>query len=234
MLDLGDLEGQANRIIQQARAQASQILSEAKATAQTLIEQADSRGYSQGFERGMQDGSAAGSEEGRKQAIAAARAELNALVERWNIALHEWESRRTGMLEQAREDVLRFAFQLSRRVIHRFVDRDPTIVQDQLAAALRLVSRSSSLQVRVNPQDAELTAQVLPDLARSIAGCEHATQLADDRIQPGGCIVVTAAGSVDSTIQTQLDRIAEALIPAQAEDSTSKASTVLDQEDSAS
>ena len=118
-----------------------------------------------------------------------------------------------AMLHEARADVIRFAAALARKVVNRLVQADPSVIQDQLAQALMLVAKPTSIEVVVHPADRALVEQVLPALAQQIAGCAHCAIREDPSISAGGCVIATAAGRVDATIETQLARIAEALVP---------------------
>jgi len=44
--------------------------------------------------------------------------------------------------------------------------------------------------------------------------CEHADLREDVAVGRGGCVVRSARGSIDATIETQLERIAATLLPA--------------------
>ena len=62
-------------------------------------------------------------------------------------------------------------------------------------------------------QDREVLDRALPGVleqARVTGGVEV---IESDEVTPGGCIVSAGEGAVDARVQTQLDRIAEALVP---------------------
>lgn len=213
VLDMSDLAQQARRMLDNARAEAQRIVEQGKAEAQQLIDSADEGGYAQGFERGMAEGREAGEREGREQALQQHAQQLATLTQQWTASLEQWESQREAMFHDAAEDVIRFAFLLARKVTHRVIESDPTVVRDQLAEALKLLSRPSAVEVVVNPEDRAMAEHVLPELASTIARCEHVALREDASIARGGCVIATAGGRIDATIETQLDRIAEALVP---------------------
>lgn len=222
VLDMGDLGRQADRLLTGARDEAQSISDQARAEANALVQGADKRGYAEGLERGLTEGRESGQREGRALAVEQAAKQLEQLIMSWTAALGQWETDRSAMLQDAREDVIRFAFALAQKVVHRMVAVDPTIVQDQLAQALALLSKPTAIEISVNPADRKLVEEVLPGLLVSVARCQHASLHDDPSITVGGCVVATANGRIDATIQTQLERIAEALVPEQI-DSASKA-----------
>lgn len=161
----------------------------------------------------MAEGSKLGFESGRAEAIQQFTDKLEQLTVRWSDSLDQWNRERQRMLDEAREDVIRFAFELGRKVVHRLAAGDPTVIQDQLRESLAILTRPSALSISVHPRDRELAEQVLPQLIAAIGGSAHASLRDDTSIDRGGCVIVTESGRIDSTIQKQLERIAEALVP---------------------
>lgn len=213
VLDMGDLGRQAERMVETARVEAERIVSEARVQAQQLIDQADGRGFQQGLERGLSEGRAQGRQEGHDEALRQHAQEIQLLTESWNAALQSWHAQREQMLQEAREDLLQFAILAAQKIVNRAIRADPAIVQSQMAAALALLSRPTAVEISINPEDRALAGQVLESLLANLATCQHATLHDDATISRGGCVVCTAGGRVDATIETQLDRIIEALLP---------------------
>jgi len=213
VLDMGDLGQQAERIIAASKDQATRLLNQARHEADELVATADAKGYEQGLERGIAEGSKLGFETGRAEAIQQFNEKLGQLTSRWNESLDLWNRERQRMLDEAREDVIRLAFELGRKVVHRIAAGDPTVIQDQLRESLAILTTASALRISVHPRDRELAEQVLPELVKSIGGSAHASLHDDPSIDPGGCFIATGTGHIDATIRTQLDRIAEALVP---------------------
>lgn len=215
VLDLGDLGRQADRILGDARDGAERITAAARAEAQKLIDSAADRGYQQGHERGLQEGREAGEREGQARAVQKFEPQLEQLINAWTAALERWETDRGEMLLAAREDVVRFAVAAARKVVMRVVKADSTVIEDQLAEALALLSRPTTIVVSVHPNDRTIVEAVLPRLVSRFQQCEHASVRDDETLTPGGCVVTTAGGRVDAAIETQLDRIARELVPDQ-------------------
>ena len=215
VLDMGDLGQQAERLIAASKEQASRLLKQANQEADALVAAADTRGYEQGIQRGTAEGNAIGFQSGRTEAIQQFTESLEQLTLRWSESLDHWNRERQRMLDEAREDVIRFAFELGQKVVHRIAAGDPTVIQDQLRESLAILTRPSALRISIHPRDRELAEQVLPELVKAIGESAHASLHDDSSIEPGGCVIATAAGHIDSTIRTQLDRIAEALVPDQ-------------------
>src|SRR5437870_5547880 len=90
VLEIGDVNRQAERIIAIARTEAERIVAAGKAEAQRLTESADTRGHAEGFARGQAEGHDAGQREGHAQAITRSTERVQVLVQNWTAALSEW------------------------------------------------------------------------------------------------------------------------------------------------
>jgi flagellar assembly protein FliH len=216
VLDIGDLGQQAARILSRAKEEAQAILEQARAEEQRLIGDASQRGFEQGMAKGLAEGRETGRADGRAQALAESAEQLAVLIERWTAALNAWESQKAEMIHSAREDALIFVFELARKVVHRVIATDPSVVCDQVEHALRVITKPGILAVCVHPEDRPILAEALPQILETSSRCEHAEIRDDPAVARGGCVITSARGRIDATIQTQLDRIALALLPDQA------------------
>jgi len=213
VLDLSDLAGQARQMTERARAEAQRIRDQAERDAEQRRADATEQGYNEGFAKGKQEGIEAGRTEARDEVLDTFKPQLEQLIDSWSQALQQWEQSRSDMLLQAREDVLTFAFELAAKVVGRTIEHDPSVVQEQVAEALALLNQPTAVTIVAHPDDHELIQEVLSPLLEQLTCCQHADLRADESMTRGGCIVRTAGGSVDATIETQLSRIAEALLP---------------------
>jgi flagellar assembly protein FliH len=213
VLDLGDLRAQGQRMLEEARAKAEQIVAEGAAEAKRLTDAAADKGHAEGLERGLAEGREQGRAEAHAEALAEHREQFDALTASWTEAADQWERRRTSMLVQAKEDVLAFAFEAARKVVLRTIECDASVVADQVAEALTLLMRPTSVTIAVHPEDRATVEAALPQIVERLARCEHAALVGDPSIARGGCIVRTAGGEIDASIATQLDRIASTVLP---------------------
>ena len=127
----------------------------------------------------------------------------------------KWESDRSAMLEAAGEDVLEFALAMGRKITGRTIESDPTVVTDQAAEALALVVAPSAVTISINPKDRSLMKRAMGRLLEKIDGCSHVELRDDPAVSRGGCIVTTARGRIDATIDRQIDRIVQTLLARQ-------------------
>jgi flagellar biosynthesis/type III secretory pathway protein FliH len=216
VLDLGDLRRHGEEIVAQARAQAQRTIAEAHAERARLMEGADAKGFEVGFQRGFDDGLIAGVRQGQTQAAQERRAELAPLVEGWTRALEHFELERERMLSLAQRDVIRLAVQIAQRVCKRSVELDPGIVRGQMAEVLGLVMTPTKVHLAINPADRVVASDALPELVARLHAARDVTLVDDPSIARGSCEarLAESGARIDGSIRTQLDRIVEALLPA--------------------
>ncbi len=216
VLDLGDLQRQADRIIAAAEQEAERILEAARAAARDEGVRIRAEAEAAGRVDGETAGRATGEERGRAEAMAAAEASLDRLQEAWIGALQEWSARRTADLAAAREDVVALGVAIAERIVHGTVEGDRAAAARQAAAALELLSDAREVRVLVHPEDEAVVAEAMPRLAGAVGGAAHVSLGTDASVDRGGVVVRSGEGTVDARIETQLRRIAAALVPGRA------------------
>ena len=215
VLDLGDLARQGQAIREKAQRDAERLLADARTQARRIVEEATHAGREEGVQQGLTEGREKGRAEGRAEALNRAATALRDFEAAWQQALDEFTAARHAMLVEFKTDVVRLALAIARRVVRRAAALDPTVVHEQIEAALQMVARKTAVSVFVSPRDLDLAGAILPSLKARFQDGVDLSLAADESIAPGGCIVRAGSGEIDATLATQLDRIAEALLPGQ-------------------
>ncbi len=210
--DLGDLKQQAEHVVAEARAEAQQVLDGARAQAEALLREAGPRGHAEGHEQGLTEGRQEGRRLAHEEAIGQFKTEIEQMVSAWREALQRIESERNDMLLAAREDVLEFAIAMGRKITHRIIEADPTVVADQIIAALRLVAAPTAVTVSIHPGDRKLVESVLGGIVEQVKDCTQVELRDDPAVGRCGCIVATARGRIDAAIEQQVERITSTLL----------------------
>ncbi|MEX2672948.1 MAG: FliH/SctL family protein [Phycisphaeraceae bacterium] len=213
VLDLGDIGRQAAKLRAAAEQRAMQTLTEAERKARQLVEGAAAKGHAQGLAEGREQGLAEGREQGKAEALAQMTEQLQKLQAGWTQALAGWEQHCVQMDRDSRQAVLTFALQVAEKLVHRVVEVDESVVVKQLGNALMHVLHANEVTVTVHPADCATLEQALPDLQKTFDQLEHIKLADDEAVGRGGCIVRHGQGRIDATIDTQLRRIIDAILP---------------------
>jgi flagellar assembly protein FliH len=218
VLDLGDLGRQAARLRMVAEDKAASIITEAELKAKELVTGAEQIGLEQGKAAGYEKGLEEGRELGREQALDQFREQFAQLHAAWSDVAEQWDAQTKGMAIEARQVVAEFALKMAERLVHRVIEVDPSVVVDQVAGALALVLRPMDVSVRVSPSDLALISQALPQLLAEFDHLEHIHLTEDAHVSSGGCLVSYGQGQIDATIETQIRRVVDLILPADADD----------------
>lgn len=213
VLDLGDLGRQAARIRMLAEDQAGKIITQAERKAKELIDGAEKIGFEQGHQAGMGQGLAEGRKQGRQEALEEAREQLQQLQAAWSDVATQWDGQTKDMLIEARQVMVEFALNMAERLVHRVIEVDPTVVVDQVAGALALVLKPMEVSVRVHPSELPIISEALPELMAEFDHLKHIHLAEDAQVSPGGCVVAYGQGEIDATIEKQIQRIVDLILP---------------------
>lgn len=221
-IDLGDLSLQSTRILEESQSNARQIIKEANEKAEQIIGCAAEKGYAEGEKQGNLDGHKEGYEAGREEALSQFAPLLEELKKSFSSAVEQWENERNQLFLEARDDVLEFALTMAEKITHKVVQTDPMIAKNQIIEALALLAEPTSVVVSVAPQDRNIIEGMLPDIVQQMSNCTHIELRDDPAITQGGCLISTKQGSIDATIERQIERIVETLCPYGADEKTDR------------
>lgn len=150
------------------------------------------------FTKGYAQGERAGLEAGGKRA--------EAMLRRVAQTIEELGGLRQSLIQETEREMVQLALTLARRVVHREVTLDPELAAALAHVALERLGTTTPATIRLNPEDYTIVAQ---DGARW--GTATVTVVPDPSISRGGCLVESAFGSVDATIEQQFDELSRAL-----------------------
>ena len=226
VLDLGDVARQAQKLRAVAKAKARQIIESAATKATQLSHVAQEEGHRKGYAQGLAQGLEEGRQTGRDEALKQFTQQLESIQQGWLDALEHWQNDRTTLDRHARRAVLQFAVRFAEKIIHRTVTVDHEVIVDQVAAALSHVLRPTDVTLRISPSDRSLLEQAMPRLKARLPQLQHVHWVDDPDLTTGGCVVSYGQGQIDASIETQLQRLVEQMIP---DDVTPEASEPLNE-----
>ena len=143
-----------------------------------------------------------GFSEGRNIGHEQAAAELQPVMDRLSRSLAELASIRPRVRKAAESDLLKLAIAVARRVLHRELTLDPGSIEGLIRVALEKLESRELCRVRVHP-DQEPVIRTL--LARFSAA--PVELIPDPALQCGDVLFETAHGTLDGSIEAQLQEI---------------------------
>ena len=210
---LESIESRASRIVQQARVDASRILAKAVEEAQAQAHVIHEAARREGHEAGRAEGYSAGEKVGRTEAEAGMREQLETLHAAWTNLLDEWSQLESERRVETSRQALTLAMKLGERVVHRQVEVDPMVVIDQVRLALDMAQLPSDLEIIVSEVDRRRVHHALPGLLERFESVGYVSIKACGDMKPGGCRLQMRGGEIDARLETQLERLGEAILP---------------------
>jgi len=147
-----------------------------------------------------------GMEEGQRQAGAQLEAEFARIAR----AIEEISGLKPRLRASAERELVALALAIARRILRRELHVDAEAVLGLAKAALEKASLREVTEVRLHPA---LAGPVRAHLAR--IGAPQSIEVREDpALEPGGVLVETARGTIDASLETQLDEIGRGLADA--------------------
>jgi flagellar assembly protein FliH len=144
---------------------------------------------------------------GYREGEAAGKAAVDAAVQRLAQTVESLAALRGRARREAEEDLLRLAVAIARRILHRELNVDPEAVCGLIKAALEKMQSQEIHRVRVHP---DLETPVRHGLEQLAAG-RNIQVVAERGRQFGDVVFETERGSLDASVETQLQEIGRGL-----------------------
>lgn len=145
-----------------------------------------------------------GFSEGRSITKAQAEAELQPVLERLGRSLVELSSLRPRMRREAERDLVKLAIAVARRILHRELTLDPESIEGLIKVALEKLETRELCRVRVHPDQEE----PIRSLLERFSNARTVEVLPDKTLNPGDVLLETAHGTIDASVDAQLNEIA--------------------------
>jgi len=162
-------------------------------------------GREQGYKKGQQEGHAEGYQRGYAEGLAAGRDEVALRVQKLDQLLSYLHRPLENLDATIEEELTWLATEIARQLVRRELRTAPgEIVAVVREAVALLPSGSTSIQVRLHPDDARLIREVL-SLGQ---GDEPIWRIIEDQtLSRGGCVVNTDLSRIDATIEKRLGAV---------------------------
>ena len=198
-VDFDAIRLQAQAVLDEAERDAEAVLADAHERARALIEDAAGRA-----DTIAQDARKRGHDDGFHAGRAAADAEMNDMLVTMRGLLEMARVERHKLIEEAEPELVRLALGIAERVLHQQVALDRGVVVEMAKTAIARLIERDTVTVRVNPADLERMRDHRDELM-AIGDIRNMRLLEDKRVDRGGVVVETDAGTIDARIGTQLD-----------------------------
>lgn len=119
---------------------------------------------------------------------------------------------REKILRESEDEILNLVMLIARKVIVREVDQDRSILAGVVQNALSGMSARDEITVRINPEDYQLVTSGRDEVICKELLNERLLLKPDPSIAAGFCQVNTEMGTIDASLDGQLDQIYRSLL----------------------
>lgn len=209
-IDWEKLRADAEAIVDRAAADAESLLRQGESTAMELLARAREQAAAVEAEA-----RAAGHDDGYARGVKEARSELDPVIRTFRDLIESIRAERGRVITEAEPELVRLAMAIAERIVHTEVANNTDVVVENVRNALTRLVMRENVTLRVNPADHEMIRQYR-DALISASDVAHMRVVEDQRVDRGGVIIETDAGTIDAKISTQLREAKRAILSEEA------------------
>jgi flagellar assembly protein FliH len=196
----------AYEIVEGARWEANDLIAKAKEEVEKEIQQlrdkASEEGRKEGFEKGRPEGFEKGREEGQQT--------YSETVKKWNDLVTETISERKRLLGEFQPILIDLVGEALYLCLKKEAKRHSQLALEMVQEVLKKAQDRVLLKLHLNPEDVEEVESQKERLQLSV-GAGEIEMIPDARIERGGCLLETEAGSVDGRLATIVGQVKDSL-----------------------
>ena len=176
--------------------QAQSVLDQARTRAEEIEREAYEKGFAQGEKAGRQLGEQ--------------KLEIN--IRSVQQLLTQLGELREKVFEQEQEGLIGLALMVAEKVIHGELQSNEDVILNIAREVLSRTLQGEQMVIRLNPKDVQTFNERGQDLAEIKERFAHLRVQSDAQISRGGCIVTTAEGEIDASVENQLRMIRHEIV----------------------
>ncbi|NBI07855.1 FliH/SctL family protein [Senegalia massiliensis] len=185
----------AQDIINKAEEQSKNISEENNKKGIQLLEDYKNKGYNEGFEQGYKEGY----EEGNEQS--------NLLIQEALGIKNENLNRRKELLSDLEKDIVDLVIDSCYKIVNRLYDDDKEIILSIIQRGLDNLTNTKRLIIKTSSDDFDFLDMYKEKILSMAHNVEEIDIVLDKNLEKGGMILETLNGSVDVSIDTQLEKL---------------------------
>ncbi len=190
-----DISGQGHDPRESAQEEADEILRQAKEEAGRIEQEAYDKGFSQGEAEGKTQGAA----------------DYNAKIRELTAQVGRLDGQQLKVLHRYKEDILVLVKTMVERLVRHEVSVNPLVIEKCLKEAMGYVVENSMVHVHLHADDFNRIKKASLEDPSLLEGKNRVQLVEDPNISPGGCLLKTDFGEIDSTLEYAKEKLYEAV-----------------------
>ena len=149
--------------------------------------------------------------QGKADQAQLAELEFQQTLAAFAMACQKIDGQRKALLHQSRGDIINLIIAMVKKILGQELITPRNVIAGTLQSALEQAIQSQEFHVTLHPDDLAFAEAKAPAIIGAISGLEHIVFKTDGTISRGGCLLESAACSVDATIETQVESVRDFL-----------------------
>lgn len=210
--NFNDIEKRCEEYILQVRDQTRQMILDAQQEAEQIRQDAFQQARQEGLEEARREQDALIEARSAERASQIVEEKLGTVYPAMQAAVEGLHQEQVNWRQTWDATAVEICLSIAEKLVRHEIEAKPESVRAMMSEALKLASGTQQIRFHLNPIDVEHLGQNTQNFIMNLTGCQHCEILEDESITPGGCFIETQHGTIDATIETQLERISQELI----------------------
>jgi len=210
--NFNDIEKRCEDYIAQVRDQTRQMILDAQQEAEQIKQDAYQQGKQQGLQEAQLEQDALIEARSSELANQTVQEKLGTVYPAMQAAVEGLRQEHVNWRRTWDAAAVEICLSIAEKLVRHEINTKPESVRAMMSEALKLASGTQQIRFHLNPIDVEHLGENTQNFIINLTGCHNCEILEDESISPGGCLIETQHGTIDATIESQLDRISQELI----------------------
>jgi flagellar assembly protein FliH len=207
-----DIQSRCDTYKAQISVECRELIQNATKQAEEIRRKAQADGHSEGYRNGLKQAETEIAQRSQQLADELVEQRLSTVLPAVSQLLDEIVTARSQCQAEWERELVDLSTGIAEKLIRRTFEATPEAMVGLVQEAVQLAVGKTSLELRLNPRDLEALGDRVRVAVRESARGIEVKLLGDDKVSPGGCIVMTEHGEIDAQIETLLTRISDELL----------------------
>lgn len=207
-----DIEKRCEDYILNVRDQTRQMLIDAQQEAEQIKQDAFQAGKQQGHKKAEHEIEALIQSRAEEIANRTVEEKLGMIYPAMQSAVEGLQQEQINWRQTWDATALEICLSVAEKMIRHEVKSHPESVRAMMSEALKLASGTQHIRFHMNPADVAQLVEGTKTFISNLTGCQTCEIFEDESISSGGCFIETQHGTIDATIEAQIERISQELM----------------------
>jgi len=194
---------EAEAMLKEAKRQSDLLIQNTAVQSKVLYEDMKQKGHKEGHQEGLQQGKAEGYEQGMLEA--------QHLIEEAEAICHQALQEKERLFQDAEPVMVELSLMIAQKILKETVKVNPLYILELLKVGVDAISATKDIKIQVSEDDFQTVMNHKEELLKVSDEIQHIEISKNVSLTKAQCIIETAFGSIDCSLDTQLEGIKKEL-----------------------